>query len=394
MDEQQQPDGRRRSAPSGTSSPQQPADGHHHPHQQSQKKKPRRCESQFPPLVLKAVAASHFLTTKELGRLLLLSSKQLTASAYSLHEEEVWKGLCANYWGVPDGPTLLKTLNPTLSAEQCSRKLAMDLPSACTEPRALQFAPKDYTVIVSVRELNKNQSIFCKAIPGQEIPGFCEKGVINVELDQFYSKWTVENAFDVHGDLVSDFTELVENLDLFTDLKLEYSVHILRQPDQKMIHMLKTTQTICTRYNGVLFLVDVPTDQNVLLEAWGDSDTLVDPPLLNATYAATLSHHCFGRHDSIRKIEIEPISVISCLKSNVGKGGKLTDGTLRIAGFKFMSCLTDDSGFDSSGIPLTKILKERMLLLRTFWKVWMNGLFSKYARLGYIQASLSQPKFL
>jgi len=62
------------------------------------------------PLVLQAVAASQFLTTKELGRLLLLSSKELTASAFFSSSQDnddgdkiIWTSLCVNHLGQEDG---------------------------------------------------------------------------------------------------------------------------------------------------------------------------------------------------------------------------------------------------------------------------------------------------
>jgi len=142
--------------------------------QQSKCKKARPCSptsSFFSAQVLKAIAASHFLTAKELGRLLLLSSKELTVSAFSSPDDEIWKHLVLTHMGNEQGEAMLQAIAP-MSAEQCFRQVVLELPLKYTEPRPLQYAPKDYLIIVSMRDHVRNQPVYHKAIPGQDISFF------------------------------------------------------------------------------------------------------------------------------------------------------------------------------------------------------------------------------
>lgn len=133
-------------------------------------------EGPFLSHVLQAVAAGEFLTTAELGRLLLLTSKEMTAAAFST-EDEVWEVLCTSHWSAPYG-TAISRATPDWSAEQRFRALGPSRrpPPTVVAPRALQFTPADYLILLSVRIRDENQEILGKVIPGEQIPEFFETG--------------------------------------------------------------------------------------------------------------------------------------------------------------------------------------------------------------------------
>lgn len=317
-------------------------------------KKPRfagsSAASNFSPLVLQAVAASQFLTTKELGRLLLLSSKELTASAFFSPQEQdgksedgggelLWKSLCLNYLGTEDGEALLQTLQPHLgSAEQCFRKLvAPDLPCKYSRlgtptPRPpLRFTPNDYVVIFTVRDPENNQPLFCKAIPGQQIPEFFDTGSVQITVDPFVPIKTIKDFFGADGGVIGTNTLGEVEID-----ELEYSVRILRCPDRKIVQIVR------------LFVFDaqcpMPSDsyhektsgdKHWILEPSGASWTQASDTPMNATYGSPLfRRYCYFPYTKIDFL-VEPTF-------RLVRTGNTRDGAVRLSGLALKSYFESD----------------------------------------------------
>ena len=239
------------------------------------------------PQVLKPIAESRFLSTTDLGRLLLLTSKSMTAAALeqgapreggdqepARKNNAVWKCLCFTHWGFDDASALMETMKP-LSAEQCFRKLAVVSDdhddNKFPVPRALQYAPKDYVLIVSVRESKNDKNMFCKAIPGQDIPEFFDKGEAAIEFDQPLWKKTLDKGQDV------------------LHLDWDSSLQIMRRTDQRVIELK------C--YYNREESVNRSTEKEGQCDVGGGSWVSRTGPPVNATYGLALFRHCFGNPD-------------------------------------------------------------------------------------------------
>jgi len=164
-----------------------------------------------------------------------------------------------------------------LTAEHCFRKLAVvsdNTPDDKTEfpgPRALQYAPKDYVLIASVRECKNNKNMFCKVIPGQDIPEFFDKGAAAIEFDQPLWKKTLGKLQDV------------------LHLKWDSSLHIMRRTDQRVVEL--------KRYYSREESVNPSTEKDGKCDVGGGSWMSRSGPPVNATYGHALFRHCFGYPD-------------------------------------------------------------------------------------------------
>jgi hypothetical protein len=117
---------------------------------------------------------SHYLTTEELGRLLLLVNKKLTSNL----NINVWQLLCQHHWGYDTANSLLITTNldavtyfKTFASLRSNCKPWGMLPS-----HELRFSFQDYILLVEARIMPTNKPLFCHAIPGDSIPDFFTKG--------------------------------------------------------------------------------------------------------------------------------------------------------------------------------------------------------------------------
>ena len=182
-------------------------------------------------LVPECLSHSLFLTTTELGRLLLLTSKSVTKSASAVGQnsetedssaiessvppqntENIWKFLCTSHWGqtqiststaIDDALESVRTLKEATGIDSYERLFrTFAFPPASTdnidEVRPLQFAPADYALVAEARAYQISgidfptgrgpggnttlckwetpRLLFCEYIPGETIPGFFETG--------------------------------------------------------------------------------------------------------------------------------------------------------------------------------------------------------------------------
>jgi len=322
----------------------------------------------LPPRVLQAVAASQFLTTPELGRLLLRTSKELTASTYSRHDD-VWKCLCMTHSGVKNASALLGTMAPLHSAEQCFRTFFTDLPPKYTEPRALRYTPEDYAVVVTIRESDTNQQLVCKVIPGQEIAEFFDTGALEIGFDPFPWKRTVEGTeYDDSG-----FPET--DSDSIADLSLHSTVRIVRRSDLKTVQVLdeKTGKYVLDSLvksgerKGVFLLHPECAHENTNRDG--------SCCHMNATYAKFLfSYHHIELSGIERfcriEFDLEPIFRLESYKSDDGFTGQ---ATIALSGCTISSDFTDYDLYDRSEI--SKVLKGKDVTFAHFLEaldVWFT----------------------
>ena len=164
--------------------------------------------------VFKLVSTSGFVDTKQLGKLLLLTSKAMTAAAFE-KPDDVWKHLLFQKWSHARAMELLQSTG--WSAEKCFRHFAT---KACTTDkdrfqglRPLKYKPEDYLIIVTLKD-NVNDLDVCKTIRGSEVPDFFEKGEAKV---YFESPLWVGTVLEEEGLYYDRFT----------------NVNIMRAPDNK-----------------------------------------------------------------------------------------------------------------------------------------------------------------
>jgi len=187
---------------------------------------------QLPDLrVLQPLASSGHLSSVDLGRLLLLTSKGITeaftSSRGESNEQEhesggaregwdssvLWKSLCANHFGKENADALIQSSG--MSPEQCFRSFAHHpKPRASVPP--LKYAPSDYMVTVEIRT-EEGKLLLFKVLDGEDIPDFFEKGEHEVSLDQ---------PIVGYEDLESPST---------AQLRFRTKVHIMRRPDNLVV---------------------------------------------------------------------------------------------------------------------------------------------------------------
>ena len=298
------------------------------------------------PQILKAVAESRFLTTKELGRLFLLTSKELTASASGRDGEEeeaqqplggVWKCLCAHALGLDDAKRLLEGVKP-LSAEECFRKFVDTGPERSVRPRALRYEPKDYSIVVTMREIcgrsgdhHTRKPIFCEVIKGEDIPDFFEKGIADVRFEQ--PRW--EATLD-------------EGSDRRLNLKWDCSIGILRHPDHRVIQLARG----CVSEQSIEPIMEHEKkgeeDEGTCLVRYNDSRTGVAP--LSSAYGQGLFGLIECYSDCCLSVEMHPH-----YRYTTSTTGGTTKTVIQIHGFD----LSFNIHFLENGYSVSESIKNR-----------------------------------
>lgn len=133
------------------------------------------------------MVGSYYLETKQLGQLLLLTSKEMTAAVFS--QDEVWRHICCSHFGFENGTNLLKNAGP-IAPETIVRTHVSSFANDSFQLNPLLFQPQDYVVTVVVNrahwDVNRHTGtcMFCKSIEGGEIPSFFETGQATITFDQ------------------------------------------------------------------------------------------------------------------------------------------------------------------------------------------------------------------
>jgi hypothetical protein len=141
---------------------------------------------------------SHYLTTEELGRLLLLINKKLTSNL----NINVWELLCQHHWGYDTANSLLITTN--LDAVTYFKTFAC-LKSNCKPwgllpSHELRFSFQDYLLLVEARSMPTNKPLFCHAIPGDSISDLFTKGEMLRKLVNPIDLFTTATTYLKHED--------------------------------------------------------------------------------------------------------------------------------------------------------------------------------------------------
>lgn len=123
--------------------------------------------------VLRLLSRTGFLPIKDLGRLLLLTSKSLTARLFN--QDEVWSLLMQQRFSFPTNslPFSNKESFLTMSKEQNATKEPMAI-------RALRYLPKDYKVFINLFRGKGGRALISRCLDGESIPSFFEDGRIEV----------------------------------------------------------------------------------------------------------------------------------------------------------------------------------------------------------------------
>jgi len=100
-----------------------------------------------------------FLSTRELGRLLLFTSKELTTQLFP-KEDKMWKFLL-ECWGAL-GDSAVAQATPFWTPEQCFRALRTQPKNIAHNfvPRELQYTPEDYKIVIAVFNENPHSLLY------------------------------------------------------------------------------------------------------------------------------------------------------------------------------------------------------------------------------------------
>lgn len=155
--------------------------------------------------VLRLLIHSHNLTSKDIGRLLLLTSKQTAitfisamadgddddnsndkaAESAKSNMEIIWKTLCVNYWNDNGMVEKLRTF-AGVSYEELFRTMAYPTPAPQTQGEETiappKYGPSDYGIIVQVKQANTGKFMFCETIRGENVPQFFVDGMMDHRL--------------------------------------------------------------------------------------------------------------------------------------------------------------------------------------------------------------------
>jgi len=175
-----------------------------------------------PTEALRLIATSGFLSIKELGKFLLLTSKAMTSSMYT--EKEVWHLLLQSRFSFsPETISKLPMharemfLALFLRGEKKRRPIAI---------RDLEHQPSDYKVMINVFEGLGGRAICSRMIDGGDIRSFFDDGSLTI------------------GNLQLPFC-------YYEDLSV--TVQILRLRDQKVLRLYQEQEPICSEVSYIFF---------------------------------------------------------------------------------------------------------------------------------------------
>jgi hypothetical protein len=132
--------------------------------------------------VLRLLSRTGFLPIKDLGRLLLLTSKSLTSSLFN--QDEVWSLLMQKRFSFPSPAALLLNNTNTLPFSNKEIFLAMSKERNATKEamviRAPKYLPRDYIIFINLFRGKGGQALISRCLEGASIPSFFEDGRIEV----------------------------------------------------------------------------------------------------------------------------------------------------------------------------------------------------------------------
>eukprot|EP00979_Chaetoceros_neogracilis_P001577 scaffold274_cov215-Chaetoceros_neogracile.AAC.6 len=129
--------------------------------------------------VLRQLVDSGFLALVDIGRLLICTSKSTTECLYNDDPNDLWMFLLKQRCSLKED---------TLSASKMTAKeiFLSTFQKKSEKPpmqiRNLRYSPQDYLIIVNICDKEDDgRSLFSRAVPGQEIPDFFERGCFSLE---------------------------------------------------------------------------------------------------------------------------------------------------------------------------------------------------------------------
>ena len=201
------------------------------------------------PRIWKTLAMSGYLDSPELGRLLLLTSNSLAredASDGGGDDEVLWTLLCCNQWGADSANALLAATGMTPQKYFRTFAYPSKQSSSNTTLPPLQYTPKDYVMIVEVRKKSNHMLLFCRAIPGEDIPEFFVKGRFHHELAEPSRDFiTLDKSFASFEEFF-DSDYIPKQQPGLMEVTWEGSVHLMRRPDDRVIKLLDVSENIET----------------------------------------------------------------------------------------------------------------------------------------------------
>jgi hypothetical protein len=129
--------------------------------------------------VLRQLVDSGFLALVDIGRLLICTSKSTTECLYNDDPNDLWMFLLKQRCSLKED---------TLSASKMTAKeiFLSTFQKKSEKPpmqiRNLRYSPQDYLIIVNICDKEDDgRSLFSRAIPGQKIPDFFERGCFSLK---------------------------------------------------------------------------------------------------------------------------------------------------------------------------------------------------------------------
>lgn len=121
-----------------------------------------------PPEIMRQIILSNYLNYKEMGKLLLLVSKLITAQVFT--SDDVWKILLISRFGVDIAYEVMESFN--CGPKKCFYHLIKKEPVRVAR---LRYSPSDYRIIINVYDDFGKRVIF-KMLRGEESSGFFRDG--------------------------------------------------------------------------------------------------------------------------------------------------------------------------------------------------------------------------
>ena len=172
--------------------------------------------------IFRLLIKSKFLTTQEIGELLLFVSKSLPLDIFQ-SPNEVWETLLISRFG-HDVCALAQTQtivpnSISNNSEILFRALLKGEVWPDKEPiRPLKYSPKDYHLILNVYPAKKGKkALFSKVLKGTEITSFFNNGSVDIDVIQL--------SFDDERDVENNWV---------------VTIHMLRTTDQKCICLFQS----------------------------------------------------------------------------------------------------------------------------------------------------------
>ena len=136
------------------------------------------------PDALQITSVRGFLEHKDLGRLWLRTSKELTTKAFgSVESGALWKTFAEGLWGIKGAPVILR------DAMKVPGKVKETFLKFAPKPRLppmpvpeLQFAPEDYALVIDIRDTENRGLIARKVASGTDVPEFFDTGKLELAL--------------------------------------------------------------------------------------------------------------------------------------------------------------------------------------------------------------------